>query len=89
MGSVKQFLTINKEVLILWGILLVIFIIAAVFVYVNYIQPQLVDMEYRANYEFDKTIENELKPQGLKGLKNQQLFIYSGLVGVQIQIKKI
>ena len=33
MESVKQFLTINKK-LILWGILLVIFIIAAVFVYV-------------------------------------------------------
>lgn len=67
--SVKQFVGNNKKKIILWIVLLVIFIIAAVFVYVNYIQPQLVDMEYRANYEFDETIENELKPQGLKGTK--------------------
>ena len=67
--SVKQFVGNNKKKIILWIVLLVIFIIAAVFVYVNYIQPQLVDMEYRANYEFDETIENELKPQGLKGPK--------------------
>ena len=60
--SVKQFAYNNKKKIIIWIVLLIIFIIAAVFVYVNYIQPQLVDMEYRANYEFDETIENELKP---------------------------
>jgi len=35
--SVKQFVGNNKKKIILWIVLLVIFIIAAVFVYVNYI----------------------------------------------------
>jgi hypothetical protein len=42
----------------LWLFILVVFILAAIFVYANYIKPQIIEMEYKANYEFDKTINN-------------------------------
>ena len=56
--NADSFLTksnISKKSLILWFMLLVLFITAAVFVYINYIKPQLDVMDYKANYEFNNT----------------------------------
>ena len=60
--NADSFLTksnISKKSLILWFMLLVLFITAAVFVYINYIKPQLDVMDYKANYEFNNTDDNK------------------------------
>ena len=57
-GKMPQIVqNISKTQFMIWGGILVLFIIAAIFVYINYIKPQLVNMEYKANYEFDKKIQ--------------------------------
>ena len=59
-GKMPQIVqNISKTQFMIWGGILVLFIIAAIFVYINYIKPQLADMEYKANYEFDKTIQDK------------------------------
>jgi thiol-disulfide isomerase/thioredoxin len=65
---------ISKKSLILWFILLVLFIAAAVFVYINYIKPQLDVMNYKANYEFDSTDDSKLKKSSVSRKATVYLF---------------
>ena len=65
---------ISKKSLLLWLFLLIVFIIAAVFVYVNYIKPQLDIMDYKANYEFDSTDDSKLKKSSVTKKATVYLF---------------
>src|SRR6056300_769235 len=65
---------ISKKSLLLWLLLLIIFIIAAVFVYVNYIKPQLDVMDYKANYEFDNTDSSKLQKSSVTKKATVYLF---------------
>lgn len=44
----------SKKTILLWLVVLVFFIAAAVFVYINHIKPKLELTDFKANYEFDK-----------------------------------
>lgn len=78
MERVKNiFNNVSKKHVILWGGLLVVFILAAIFVYVNYIQPQLVEKEYEENYEFDETIKNTNSGSGIDTItKKVDLYLF-------------
>lgn len=66
---------ISKTQIMVWGVILVSFILATIFVYINYIKPQLIDMEYKANYEFDKTIKDG-KQKGADIRKKVDLYLF-------------
>ena len=59
--------------LILILVIVSLFIGAAVFVYVNYIKPQLIEMDYKPNYEFDKVVENKLTSRGKEAVSYTHL----------------
>lgn len=65
---------ISKKTIMLWLFLLVAFIAAAVFVYINYIKPQLDVMDYKANYEFDGTDDSSLKKSSVSRKATVYLF---------------
>jgi len=50
----------KKKMFVLWFVITILFIGAAAFVYINYIEPRFASMAYKANYEFDSTVENKL-----------------------------
>jgi hypothetical protein len=59
--NIPMFQNISKTQAIIWISVLITFILAAIFVYVNYIKPQIIDTVYKTNYEFDKTIKTDLE----------------------------
>ena len=65
---------VSKKTIILWAIILVFFIGAAVFVYVNYIKPQLDVMNYKANYEFDNVDDSALSKSSVSRKAKVYLF---------------
>ena len=73
----NPFVGLSKSQIILWIIIpLVLFIAAAIFIYVNYIEPQLMQMDYNANYEFDKTVENSISTIGVDTRKKVNLYLF-------------
>jgi len=73
----NPFVGLSKSQIILWIIIpLVLFIAAAIFIYVNYIEPQLMKMDYNANYEFDKTVENSISTSGVDTRKKVNLYLF-------------
>ena len=91
MERVKNiFNNVSKKHVILWGGLLVVFILAAIFVYVNYIQPQLVEKEYEENYEFDETIKNKNSGIGIDTItKKVDLYLFWAFDCIFILWKKL
>lgn len=59
--NIPMFQNISKTQAIIWISVLITFILAAIFVYVNYIKPQIIDTVYKTNYEFDKTVKTDLE----------------------------
>ena len=75
-NSVLKNNNVSKRNLILILVIVSLFIGAAVFVYVNYIKPQLIEMDYKPNYEFDKVVENKLTSRGRDAYKNVDMFLF-------------